>query len=359
MPMLTFEQKISLSLPYKVDKRYPINEILFFDIETTGFSADISSIYLIGCLYYHNGMFHMTQWFADDYHSEKAILQSFFSKLSEFKYLIHYNGTGFDLPYIKRKCELLNLPAAFDQIVSIDLMRVIKPYKEMLRLANLKQKTVEQFLQIARKDQYNGGELISVYGDYIKSKFKQLDTDSYLAPLLLHNKEDLIGMTMLTALFHYSDIMEEEHTLLTKEATQETLRLTFLLSHSFESPLMVNDSSFELMVQKDQLTLTFPIYQGELKYFYPDYQNYYYLFSEDEAIHKSVAEYVDKSNRRKAKACNCYKRVSGSFLRQPPNVTAPVFYPDYKSKEAYLLMTEAFFKDEQVLIKYAKSWLRR
>ena len=58
----------------------------FFDIETTGLSPKISSLYLIGVLWYDAGddLFHTRQWFADDYISEKDIIKSFTRFLSSF-----------------------------------------------------------------------------------------------------------------------------------------------------------------------------------------------------------------------------------------------------------------------------------
>ena len=57
-----------------------------------------------------------------------------------------------------------------------------------------------------------------------------------------------------------------------------------------------------------------PVLQGSLKYFYPDYRNYYYLPEEDRAIHKSVGCYVDSRFREKAKPDTCYVRKEGLFL---------------------------------------------
>ena len=47
---------------------------LFFDIETTGLSADISAITLIGCCDMDG---NITQWFNEDGFSQKQILEAF------------------------------------------------------------------------------------------------------------------------------------------------------------------------------------------------------------------------------------------------------------------------------------------
>lgn len=58
----------------------PLEQIAFFDIETTGLSPKTSSIYLIGVMHYnsHKQSWQITQWFADDYQSEEPILGGIF-----------------------------------------------------------------------------------------------------------------------------------------------------------------------------------------------------------------------------------------------------------------------------------------
>ena len=64
----------------------PLEQIAFFDIETTGLSPKTSSIYLIGVMHYnsHKQSWQITQWFADDYQSEEPILEAFLSYLEDF-----------------------------------------------------------------------------------------------------------------------------------------------------------------------------------------------------------------------------------------------------------------------------------
>ena len=80
----------------------PLEQIAFFDIETTGLSPKTSSIYLIGVMHYnsHKQSWQITQWFADDYQSEEPILEAFLSYLEDFSYLYHFNGCTFDIPFV-------------------------------------------------------------------------------------------------------------------------------------------------------------------------------------------------------------------------------------------------------------------
>ena len=85
-------------------------------------------------------------------------------------------------------------------------------------------------------------------------------------------------------------------------ATQTEFAKKANISHTLfneYAPLTISSSN-------NILTIKVPIIDNELKYFYSDYKNYYYLPAEDTAIHKSVGTYVNKDYRQPAKSYNCY-----------------------------------------------------
>lgn len=75
--MITIEKPLSLPDTYPLERIGNREEILFFDIETTGFSGDHSRLYLIGCSFYRNNCWHLRQWFADTPESEEDLLHAF------------------------------------------------------------------------------------------------------------------------------------------------------------------------------------------------------------------------------------------------------------------------------------------
>ena len=50
--MITIKHPIDFPDTYPLDRIGPLKDILFFDIETTGFSGETSQLYLIGCTYF-------------------------------------------------------------------------------------------------------------------------------------------------------------------------------------------------------------------------------------------------------------------------------------------------------------------
>ena len=86
-----------------------------------------------------------------------------------------------------------------------------------------------------------------------------------------------------------------------------------------------------------------------LKYFYPNYKDYYYLIYEDQAIHKSVGEFVDKGARVKATKETCYTKKSGSFLPQPSSLWTPDFKNTCKDKTGFFEFCPECFKDTETV----------
>ena len=95
-----------------------IQQSLFFDIETTGLSADISAITVIGCCDMDG---NVTQWFNEDGLSQKQILTDFLAFIQPYNTLITFNGKTFDLPFLKKCAAAYGLNTdVLDNIRSLD-----------------------------------------------------------------------------------------------------------------------------------------------------------------------------------------------------------------------------------------------
>jgi len=347
---------------YPIEQFAPAEEILFIDIETTGLSARTSALYLIGCAFYKAEALHTIQWFADAPSEERAILTEFFAFAKGFTCLLHYNGKQFDLPYLAKKAEQFRLANPLDDFCGVDIYQLLKPVKKLLSLTSLRQKAVENFLQIARRDEFDGGQLIPVYQEYTVHNDEKL-----LSLLLLHNEEDLSGMTKLLTVLHYLDLI---HTPLTffnaRQNTYEDYmgktRTEALLSYTFSANIPRPFSTYKEHLflacdAKRQMTFRVPIYEGELKLFYDNYKDYYYLPAEDSCIHKSVATSVDKDYRVGAKKETCYTRHQGLFLPQFSALVTPCFREEYKTKRYYFEYQDGAFVPQKVMEEYGRQLL--
>lgn len=360
--MITIKKKPEFLMTYPLEKLGPLETLLFFDIETTGFSGDYSNLYLIGCTYYENGSWNLIQWFADRADAEEEILHAFFDFLKSFRCLIHFNGDGFDIPYLLKRCHYYGLSYDFTGVKSIDIYRLAKPIKKILGLESLKQKSIESFLGIDREDKYNGGQLIEVYNDYL------LSHDQFLYSLLiLHNEDDLKGMPSITPLLYYPDFLNGRFTYERCElfshpdffgTPESKITLYYRGTCSVPTPVQSENAFCSLEITGDCLAITVPLLDGELRRYYADYQNYYYLTCEDNAIHKSVGQYVDKDVKKKATAKTCYTRISGTFLPQPTPIWDICLKKDYRDKLTYVPFTSELFSDVEKAEAYVSGVLK-
>lgn len=346
--MYIVDESLSISCNYPLSLLHPQQKILFFDIETTGLSPLTSSFYLIGCLYPTNSDWRIRQWFCERMEDEVAILHEFFSFLSNFKLLIHFNGDTFDIPYLTQCAKQYHITPTFDQIQSVDLLRKIRPYKKLLHLTSLKQISLEHFLHIDREDCCSGKELIPIYQQYLKNHSEQL-----LQLLLLHNHDDLKGMSQLLPLLTYEKLFSSPSLMQCKCISVNDQFICVHAIHSVPLPNLLRANAEWGKVEIDGKDITFQIvfFSGERKYFYSDYKNYYYLPLEDMAIHKKVAQFVDSEHKKKATASTAYTRQSGRFLplgenqkafsRQTGCESIAVFRDAYKGKQGWILFEEA------------------
>lgn len=356
--MITLHKTIEFKETYPLDRIGRREELLFFDIETTGFSGEYSTLYLIGGVYYRNGSWNLIQWFADTLEAEQELLITFFEFLKQFRMVLHFNGDGFDLPYLLKRCRAHGLPYDFSAVDSFDIYKKIRPYREVLGLTSMKQKSIEAFLKVERKDLYSGGQLIEVYKDYLMTHEKFL-----FDLLILHNEDDLKGMPLILPILNYPDFLEGDFHLEHQELVSQTdifgqkhrsLRLTCRNGFSVPIGFSKSNALVSLEAEGEWLTVTIDLYEGELKYFYPDYKNYYYLIYEDKAIHKSVAEYVDKEARIKATAKTCYTRQTGLYLPQFSRLWSPFLQMEYKDKVTYVSYDPGLLEDGQNVCTYIR-----
>ncbi len=351
----------SFQIEYPLERIAPLSQFLFVDIETTGFTAKSSSLYLIGAAFYTQGTWQIRQWFCENPLEEASLLDAFFSFAASYTHLIHFNGNNFDLPYLLQKCEQHKLPHNFDSFEGIDLYKRVSPYKAFLHIPNCKQKTLETLLGIHREDRFNGGDLIEVYCHYVKAPSR--DAGSLL---LLHNSDDIKGMLQILPLLAFYDLFNGDIRAKKVQANsyvdydgqgRQELLMKLHLPTPLPIPLANLANGCYFSAEKDKAILKVPLYEEEMKYFYSNYKDYYYLPEEDVALHKLVASFVDKDHRTQAAAATCYTRKFGLFLPQWDVFIEPFFKRSYQGKEYFFELTEERKTDREFFSRYAQYLL--
>lgn len=214
----------------------------------------------------------------------------------------------------------------------------------------MRQKAIEDYLSIPRKDPFDGGQLIAVYEDYLRTHSHQ-----GLRALLLHNDEDVRNMPLLLAALHLNDYMEADyqlteqrlhHTTTWDGTEKDELLLTLESPIALARPISLRlENGVYLTASANRIRLAVPLSEMTLKHYFADTKDYFYLPDEDRAIHKSVGIYVDKEHRQKATKDNCYSKKTGVFIPCPGTMTIDeaayvVFRLDRKNRDWYLEYTQ-------------------
>ncbi len=341
--MLVFKNKAKQKIKYPLEQFDKKDKILFFDIETTGFSRQYCNVYLIGCMYYIGDELMYCQWLTENFNEEANILMAFHKFLQKFNTIIHFNGNTFDMPFLQERGEKYKLDFNFEKFNSIDIYKPLSKLNHILKTENQKQKTFEKMLGLNREDPFTGGDLIEVFKHYVESKDERL-----IYPLLLHNLEDVLYMGDLTSLLAISDLFNhrytiqkyefKEYTSLTDDLEKELI-IVLNLDNALPIKLSYTYNNISMQAFETKAQLSIKVTQGSYKYFFKNYKDYFYLPLEDRAIHKSVSSIVDKNYRQQATATTCYEKFSGEFLpissNNCPNFNT-IFKEEYKSKESYI-----------------------
>ena len=196
-------------------------EIMFFDIETTGQTS--SEVFLIGMGYYSNqGKFVTELLFAREIAEEIAILYYFLHKIVGYRMFVTYNGRSFDIPFIQNRISILFEPKdieefllqgipvcspvekstgifglskqIFDRLIHFDLYHAIRcEFKN--QFPNYKLTTAEQYLlDFERIDNLPSAEVPIAYKSFIE------DSNLFMGAMykiLEHNFYDVVNLERL------------------------------------------------------------------------------------------------------------------------------------------------------------------
>lgn len=162
--------------------------VVYFDIETTGFDKERDKIMLISYGRYAEGGFVIKQIFADKLEEERELLAQFAEDIRETEAWCSYNGIAFDEPFIRKKLHMHGIESELPS-EHVDLYRMIRPYHKSLGMERCNLKSVEKFLGINRKDRIDGGLSVDLYSRYLETEDQELKQ-----VIMLHNYEDVLNL---------------------------------------------------------------------------------------------------------------------------------------------------------------------
>lgn len=164
-----------------------------FDIETTGLSHKFCKVILIGILFNKDNKTIIKQFFAETEEDEYELLLSFKEHIAQYKNHITFNGVAFDIPFLNARFKKHDIDFSLRKSDDLDILRLVKPYKENLSLSDCKLKTLEKYMGIEREDTISGKESVDMYKEFVISKCENLKNK-----ILLHNYEDIYYLAKLS-----------------------------------------------------------------------------------------------------------------------------------------------------------------
>lgn len=239
-----------------------------FDIETTGLSPKYCKVILIGILYNLNNKTIIKQYFAESEEEEKDLLLKFINDIKTFDHHITFNGVSFDIPFLNSRFNSNDIDFSIDKCDDIDILRIVKPFKEKLSLSDCKLKTIEKYMGIQREDTISGKESVELYKNFVISKDISLKEK-----ILLHNYEDIY---YLGKIYNIKNIIDESldyidininnlnyKVLLSKyKITKSVLHLNFISRKKFELPLNIFRDTYTISTEENILNIFINLNKG-------------------------------------------------------------------------------------------------
>lgn len=329
-------------------------DVLLLNVETTGLRPSSSFVCMISAGYCKEDILTCHTWLARSRRDEEALIEELRKLASPFREICTYGGNAFAFRFLKDRRAIYSDSTLFENKKLTDLQKAFRPLLQILPLAHLKKEDAESFLGFDRHGVKTGKELISFYQAWERDK-SAASKDS----LVLHAQEDIRFLCESYKMQAYLDFLHGKWEKVCFEETADSILFSVDLYAPVPAKANWENEYARFMVKDRSAQVTAKLFSGRLRYFLPgSSSDYYYLPAEDTAIHRSVAQFVDHTQRKKATPETCYTNREGSFLPVPGSFPAPLFYASYRSVPAYVQYEkEKWQQDTSLTGKYLAAIL--
>jgi len=201
----SFTSALSVLGKIKDSNQYTSEDLLFFDIETSGTSGSSGIIvFMFGCGYFEDGVFFVEQVFMPNPSRTLEMMKYLRDLFRKKRLLLSFNGKAFDLNIIKDKMAMMRLEEMpdFDHRQHFDLLftgrRLFKKIISSCSLSSIE----KNILEIQRTEDDIPGFLIPL----AYSQFLHEHLTGDIKKIFYHNKMDIISL--LDLINHFASIME-------------------------------------------------------------------------------------------------------------------------------------------------------
>ena len=172
----------------------PDAPLVFLDIETTGLAGGAGTYaFLVGCGVFDDEGFRTWQVFMCGHGAERALLAALSAHLDDAGAIVTFNGKTFDVPIIETRYLFNRLSFPFGHLPHLDMLHTAR--RLWRREGSCALQALEQaLLGVTREGDVPGAEIPSRYLQYVRTGDVRP-----LAPVLQHNRLDLLSLAVLTA----------------------------------------------------------------------------------------------------------------------------------------------------------------
>lgn len=278
------------------------------DLETNGLSPQHHQIISIGMLTLDASSCLSSQnqhYFITSLEEEKQTLQFFLEECTHYERVASFRGKGFDYPFLLGRL-------AYHGLCSESFLKLkILDMQPALRFFSSNRTTIEKSLGFSRTSESSGKDIIKLYKTYLtspQSVYKEL--------ILQHQKDELESLWAMWELYQTLYHLKS-HFILSKVIDNNLLILYFEYPQPFlhDFNQTVGDYTFSYQKGARHLTLHCKLYTMPLKHPLTPFKDYYYIESQNQLVHKSLASFIAPTLKRKAKKEECFSIETHSFVR--------------------------------------------
>ncbi len=181
-----------------IDKEIKVEDLLFYDTETTGLSGGVGTwVFLTGFGWFEGDEFVIRQYFMLDPGGEEAYLEALAAEFEQRDIPVSFNGRSYDANLINTRFIMNGKAAILTGRSDIDLLYLSRRlWRRELGKCNLSY-LEEQLLGLTRniEEDIPSEDIPGLYFDYLESGEAEL-----LAKVFTHNRTDILSLPVLFAL---------------------------------------------------------------------------------------------------------------------------------------------------------------
>ena len=290
-----------------------------FDIETSGLNKQTDHIVCIGISFINdNNEIESKQWSLQLPEEEKNLLKHFLGFITSFSHAYTYGGKLFDWPFLLNRCLYYELDITLLQKIHVIDM------KKHLHYLGATRTLLENALNIVRQFTTSGKSLVKVYHTY-----KSCGERIYLSLILGHNQDEL--RTLLGFYELYQTLYQLQYfKCIEIKQSANTLDFIIAVPYAFITDFEGHYKHITLNWKSNaqQLKIQVAFSYLALKQYLTPHKDYYYIPSQNQLMHRSLAHFIPACDKRKVnkEECAVIKESTYVPLFTTHKLTLPIWY---------------------------------